>query len=328
MHPLGSVFCTSVLACVACALGFGAHGAHAQSYPEKPIRIVMGFPPGGAVDFIGRLVGQKLAESFSQPVVIENRPGAATSIAAERVAKAPADGYTLLLIPISTAVQAGARNNLPYDLKRDIAPVSQIASGPLLLVVHPSLPARSLNELLALARARPGKLEWATPGIASANHLAGELMLLQARIKMLHVPFKGSSEAVVAAASGQVGICFSSLAAAQPMLTSGRLRPIAFSTAARVAALPDVPTIAESGVPGFDYSTWYGLAAPTGTPKEIIARLNGEVGRFGNATDIRFAFDKQGLVPATGTPDQFAALIHRTIEQTIALGKTVGLRLD
>jgi tripartite-type tricarboxylate transporter receptor subunit TctC len=299
-----------------------------QSYPEKPVRIVLGFPPGGAVDFIGRLVGQKLSENMSQPVVIENRPGAATSIAAERVAKAPPDGYTLLLIPISTAVQAGARTNLPYDLKRDIAAVSQIASGPLLLLVHPSLPARSLNDLMALARARPGKLEWATPGIASANHLAGELMLLQTKIKMLHVPFKGSSEAVVATASGQVGICFSSLAAAQPMLNSGRLRPIAFSTATRVAALPDIPTIAESGVPGFEYSTWYGLATPAGTPKDIIGRLNTELGRIGKAADVRSAFDKQGLVPATGTPEQFAVLIDRTIQQTIALSKSVGLKLD
>jgi tripartite-type tricarboxylate transporter receptor subunit TctC len=195
------------------------------------------------------------------------------------------------------------------------------------LLVHPSLPARSLNELMALARARPGKLEWSTPGIASANHLAGELMMLQTKIKMLHVPFKGSSEAVVATASGQVGICFSSLAAALPMLNSGRLRPIAFSTAARVAALPDVPTIAESGVPRFEYSTWYGLAAPTGTTKDIVGRLNTEVGRIGKAADVRL-FDKQGLVPATGTPEQFAALIDRTIEQTIALSKTVGLKLD
>jgi tripartite-type tricarboxylate transporter receptor subunit TctC len=328
MRPRWFAFCKSALASVVLGTGLAASDALPQSYPEKPVRIVLGFPPGGAVDFIGRLVGQKLSENMSQPVVIENRPGAATSIAAERVAKAPPDGYTLLLIPISTAVQAGARTNLPYDLKRDIAAVSQIASGPLLLLVHPSLPARSLNDLMALARARPGKLEWATPGIASANHLAGELMLLQTKIKMLHVPFKGSSEAVVATASGQVGICFSSLAAAQPMLNSGRLRPIAFSTATRVAALPDIPTIAESGVPGFEYSTWYGLATPAGTPKDIIGRLNTELGRIGKAADVRSAFDKQGLVPATGTPEQFAVLIDRTIQQTIALSKSVGLKLD
>jgi tripartite-type tricarboxylate transporter receptor subunit TctC len=328
MRSFSFALCKSALASVVFGAALAADDVLAQSYPEKPIRMVMGFPPGGAVDFVGRLVGQKLSESLGQPVVIENRPGAATSIAAERVAKAPPDGYTLLLIPISTAVQAGARNNLPYNLKREISSVSQIASGPLLLLVHPSLPARSLNDLMALARARPGKLEWSTPGIASANHLAGELLMLQAKVKMLHVPFKGSSEAVVATASGQVGICFSSLAAALPMLNSGRLRPIAFSTAARVATLPDVPTIAESGVPGFEYSTWYGLAAPMGTTKDIVGRLNAEVGRIGKAADVRSAFDKQGLVPTTGTPEQFAALIDRTIEQTIALSKTVGLKLD
>ncbi len=328
MHSRRFAFWRAGLVAVVIGAGLAAPEASAQAYPEKPIRLVMGFPPGGAVDFVGRLFGQKISEGLGQPVVIENRPGAATSIAAERVAKAPPDGYTLLLIPISTAVQAGARSNLPYNLKRDISPVSQIASGPLLLLVHPSLPARSLKDLMALARARPGKLEWSSPGIASANHLAGELMLQQTKVSMLHVPFKGSSEAVVAAASGQVGICFSSLAAALPMLNSGRLRPIAFSTAARVAALPDVPTIAESGVPGFEYSTWYGLAAPSGTPKDIVGRLNTEVARSGKAADVRSALDKQGLVPATGTPDKFAALIDRTIEQTIALSRTVGLKLD
>ena len=317
-----------LLPLLAATLSCPAGSALAQAYPEKPVRIVIGFAPGGAVDFVARLVGQKLTESMGQAFVIENRPGAATSISAERVARAPADGYTLLLLPISTAVQSAVRKNLPYDLQRDVAPVSQISIGPLMLVTHPSLPVRNVKDLIALARAQPGKLEWSSPGIGSANHFAGELLNLQTKVKMLHVPFKGSSDAAVAAATGQVSICITSLAAAVPMLQSGRLRPLAFTTAARVAALPEVPTVAESGVPGFDYSTWYGLAAPAGTPKEIVSRLNSEVGRITKLPDVKTALDRQGMVAQPGTPEAFRDIIGRTIEQTAALIKLAGLMLE
>ena len=309
------------------ALGF-ACAAPAQSYPEKPIRIVIGFAPGGAVDFVARVIGQKLTESLGQAAVIENRPGAATSISAERVARAPADGYTLLLLPISTAVQSAVRANLPYDLKRDIAPISQMSIGPLILVAHPSLPIRTVKDLVALARSRPGSLEWSSPGVGSANHFAGELLALQTQSKMLHVPFKGSSEAVVAAATGQVSISFTSLAGAAPMLQSARLRPLAMSTATRIPAMPDVPTIAESGVPGYDYATWYGLAAPAGTPKDIVTRLNAEIARMAKLADVKTALDRQGMVIRTGTPDEFGALIARTIDETARLIKSAGLKLE
>jgi tripartite-type tricarboxylate transporter receptor subunit TctC len=188
----------AALALLILAASVSMQHANAQGYPEKPLRIVLGFPPGGAVDFVARLVGQKLTESLKQPTVIENRPGAATSISAERVARAPADGYTLLLLPISTAVQSAVRTNLPYDLKRDIAPIAQVSVGPLIIVAHPSLPAKNLKELVALARAQPGRLEWSSPGIGSANHIAGELLAVKTHCRWLHVPFKGGSEAVVA----------------------------------------------------------------------------------------------------------------------------------
>lgn len=318
-----------VLPALVAAAGISVHApVRAQSYPERPVRIVIGFAPGGAVDFVARLFGQKLSESLGQPFVIENRPGAATSISAERVAKAPADGYTLLLLPISTAVQSAVRTNLPYDLKRDIATISQVSAGPLILVSHPSLPIHGIKDLVALAHARPGKLEWSSPGIGSANHFAGEFFNLQTRSKMLHVPFKGSSEAIVAAATGQVGISYTSMAAALPMLQGARLRAIAVSTAKRVPAMADIPTIAESGVPGYDYATWYGVAAPAGIPKEIVARLNAEIVKSAQLADVVTALGRQGMIGQTGTPDQFAALVSRTIEQHAALIKQVGLKLE
>jgi tripartite-type tricarboxylate transporter receptor subunit TctC len=302
--------------------------ASGQTYPEKPIRLVIGFAPGGAVDFVARLFGQKLTETLGQPVVIENRPGAATAISAERVAKAPPDGYTLLLLPISTAVQSAVRTNLPYDLKRDIAGITQVSAGPLILVSHPSLPVKTVQNLVDFARTRPGKLEWSSPGIGSANHFAGELFNLQTKTRMLHVPFKGSSEAVVAAATGQVGISYSSVTGALPMLQASRLRAIAVSTSTRVPAIPDIPTIAESGVPGYHYATWYGFAAPQGTSKEIIGRLNATLVKIAQLPDVNTALVRQGMVAQTGSPEHFGALIASTIEQTATLIKAADLKLQ
>lgn len=300
----------------------------AQSYPEKPIRLVIGFAPGGAVDFVARLFGQKLTETLGQPVVIENRPGASTAISAERVAKAPPDGYTLLLLPISTAVQSAVRTNLPYDLKRDIAGISQVSAGPLILVSHPSLPVKSVKDLIDLARSRPNHLEWSSPGIGSANHFAGELFNLQTKTRMLHVPFKGSSEAVVAAATGQVGISYSSVTGALPMLQGSRLRGIAVSTSNRVPAIPDIPTIAESGVAGYHYATWYGFAAPAGTSKDIIGRLNTTLVKLAQLPEVTTALARQGMVPQTGSPEHFNTVVASTIEQTAQLIKQANLKLQ
>lgn len=318
----------TVTAAFAAAVSISPTIAFSQNYPEKPIRLVIGFAPGGAVDFVARLFGQKLTETLGQPVVIENRPGAATAISAERVAKAPPDGYTLLLLPISTAVQSAVRNNLPYDLKKDIAGISQVSAGPLILVSHPSLPVRNVRELIDLARSRPGNLEWSSPGIGSANHFAGELFNLQTRTRMLHVPFKGSSEAVVAAATGQVGISYSSVTGALPMLQGARLRGIAVSTATRVPAIPDIPTIAESGVAGYHYATWYGFAAPAGTSKEVIGRLNAALVKLAQLPDVTTALGRQGMVSQTGSPEHFNTVISSTIEQTAQLIKQANLKLQ
>ena len=313
---------------LAAALLSGAGLAAAQAYPVKPIRIVVGFVPGGAVDFTARLVGQKLSEALGQPVVIENRAGASTAIATERVATAPADGYTLLLIPTSTAVQTALRSNLPYDLKRDLAPVSLVSIGPFVLVVHPSLPAKTPKELIALAQRQPGALNYGSPGVGSANHLAGELFLLQTRVKIAHIPYKGSGEAVIAAASGQAPVGFPSLAGAMPLIESGRLRPLAVTGLRRATSLPRVPTLDETLLKGFDYVAWYGVAVPAATPKDIVARLNGAIGRLVQLPDVRESLNRQGFEAQASTPDEFAAVIHREIEQTVRLIQMTGLKAE
>jgi len=315
-----------ISACVAIAFVVGP--ANAQPYPVKPIRIVVGFVPGGAVDFTARLVGQKLSEALGQPVVIENRAGASTAIATERVATAPGDGYTLLLIPTSTAVQTALRSNLPYDLKRDLTPVSLVSIGPFVLVVHPSVPAKTPQELIALAQRQPGALNYGSPGMGSANHLAGELFLLQTKVKITHIPYKGSGEAVIAAASGQAPVGFPSLAGAIPMLDSGRLRALAVTSLRRATSLPKVPTLDETLLKGFDYVAWYGVAVPSSTPKDIVAKLNGALGKIVQLPDVKEAFNRQGFEAQAGTPDEFTAIINREIEQTIKLIQITGLKAE
>ena len=316
--------CAGIVACA----NFSVFDSPAQSYPVKPIHILVGFVPGGAVDIIARLVGQKLSENLGQPVVIENRPGASTAIATDRAAKSPADGYTLLLIAISTAIQSAVRTHLPYDLKRDLAPVSLVSIGPFVLVVHPSLPARNVKELIALARSHPGKLSVGSPGVGSAPHLAGELFKSRAKINVVHVPYKGSADSVVGAASGLVPVCFASLASALTLLDAGRLRPLAVTTAKRASLLPSTPTLDESGLPGYDYSAWYGVSAPAGAPKDIIMRLNVVLAKIVQMPDVKEALDKQGLEPQSSTPEQFAAVISHEIEQTVKLVQLSGLKVE
>jgi len=322
--PQRIIFATALGLCACLA----ATQPAAQLYPSKPIRIVVGFVPGGAVDFTARLVGQKLSEALGQPVVVENRAGASTAIATERVATAPGDGYTLLLIPTSTAVQTALRTNLPYDLKRDLTPVSLVSIGPFVLVVHPSVPVKTPKELIALAQRQPGMLNYGSPGMGSANHLAGELFLLQTKVKITHIPYKGSGEAVIAAASGQAPVGFPSLAGAIPMIDSGRLRPLAVTSLRRASSLPNVPTLDETLLKGFDYVAWYGVAVPSSTPKEIVARLNAALGRIVLLPDVKEAFNKQGFEAQAGTQEEFTAIINREIEQTVKLIQITGLKAE
>ena len=310
-------------------------GAHAQAvnFPNRPLRIVVGYTSGGAVDFTARLIGAKLTEAklteaLGQPVVVENRPGATTAIATERVGTAAPDGYTLLLIPTSTAIQSALRKNLPYDLKRDFAPVSQLASGAFALVVHPALPVKSFKELMAYAREQPGKLSAGSPGMGSANHLAGELINVRAKVSILHVPYKGAGEAVIAVASGQTQMSLPSMASVIPLIETGKVRALAVSSIKRVASLPTVPTLDESGLSGYDYTVWYGMSAPAAVPKAIVTRLNSVLTKSVYLPEVKNAFQRQGMEPQAGTSEQFAALIAREIEQTVKLLQTAGIKAE
>lgn len=300
----------------------------AQSYPVKPIRIVVGFTAGGGTDVTARLVSQKLFEQMGQPVVVENRPGAAGSIANERVAAAAADGYTLLMIANSAAVQVALRPKLPYDLERDFAPVSLLSVAPFLFVVNPSFPPRSVEELIALARSQPGKLNFGSDGVGTVLHLAGELFNLMAQTKIVHVPHKGGTEAATATAAGQIEMSFTGVSSSLPLIGAGKLRALAVTSAKRASFLPSVPTLSESGLPGYAISSWYGMLAPAGVPKNIIARLNAETAKAVNTPDMKEALNKQGFEPQTNAPEQFAAFIRAEIAQSGKLIKLIGLKVE
>jgi len=302
--------------------------AAAQAYPNKPLRIITGFVPGGSSDVIARLVAQKLTETLGQSVVVENRPGASTAIAAERVAASPPDGYTLLLVAASTTIQSALRKNLPYDLERGFAHVSLVAIGPFVLVVHPSLPARSVNELIALARSQPGKLNYGSPGVGSVNHLTGELFRLGAKVDIVHVPYKGSAESSVANAAGEIALSFPSIPAALPLLEARRLRALAVTSINRVPVLPAVPTLDEAALPGFNYAGALGLSVPAAVPREIVTQLNAAIVKVVNTAEMREAIGKQGFEAQASTPEQFAALIQNDLVKLSKLIEITGMKAD
>ena len=301
----------------------------AQHYPVKPIRIVVGYGAGGGADVTARMVGQKLSEHLGQPVVVENRLGASGSIATARVAASPADGYTLLMAVSGDTVLPALRAKLPYDLERDFAPVSLVTIGPYLLVVHPSVPARNARDLITLARSRPGKLNYGSAGVGGGVHLAGELFKLMAKVNIVHVPYKGgSAESVIAVAVGQIDISFPNITAALPLLEARKVRSLAVTSAKRASLMPSIPTLDESGLPGYDRSTWYGLLAPAGVPKVIIAQLHAVIDKVVNAPEMKESFNKQGAEPQTNTPEQFAALIRSELAQNASLVKLAGLKVE
>lgn len=316
-----------VVGIVACTNGFVSDSL-AQSYPVRPIRMLVGFTVGGVGDIAARLVAQKLSEPLGQSVVVENRGGASGAIATEKVATSTADGYTLLLMTAAETVIPALRTNLPYKLERDLAPVSLVAIGPFVLVVPQSVPARTVKDLIALARSKPGKLSYGSVGAGSTPHLAGELLKSMAGVQITHVPYKGGGESVIATASGQVDIGFHSATAALPLLESGKLRALGVTSAKRASFLPLIPTIAEAGLPGFDRSSWNGVLAPAGVPKNIIARLNAAIGKVVNTVEMKEAFKREGLEPQTSTPEQFAAFIQDELEKNARLIKLIGVKSE
>jgi tripartite-type tricarboxylate transporter receptor subunit TctC len=301
---------------------------YAQSYPAKPIRIMVGFAAGGAADVTARMLAPKLAELLGQQIVIENRGGSGGLLATDAVAKSPADGYTLLLMPAADTVQPALRRKLPYDLERDFAPVSRVVYGPWFVVVHPSVPVRSAKELVALARNHPGKLNYASSGVGSSAHMANELFNSLAKVNIVHVPYKGISDGVTAVASGEVDMIFASIPASLPLLTAGRVRALAVTTGQRTPLAPNMPTLNESGVAGYDRSGWYGVIAPANVPREIVTRLNAAIVKIVNTPDMKEAFMKQGLDPATSTPEAFGAFIRDEVAQNVRLVKAAGIKVE
>ena len=303
-------------------------GVVAQGYPVKPVRMIFGFTAGGGGDVSARLIAQKMSESLGQQVIVENRPGAGGAIADELVAKSPADGHTLLYAAGSFAILPVLRAKLPYHAERDFSPVSLAVITAFVLAVHPSVPVRDAKALIALTRTQPGKLTFSSPGVGSSAHLAGELFNMMAGARMLHVPYKGAPEAATAVAAGEIDLGFPSVTSALPLLTAGKLRPIAVSSAKRAALMPAVPTLDESGLSGYQRAGWNGVLAPAGVPKDIIARLNALIVKIVNTAEIQEALSKHGYEAQTNTPEQFAAFIRNELAQNAKLVKFAGLKPD
>ena len=262
-------------------------------------------------------------------MIVENRPGASGTIANERVARSPADGYTLLIIGGSSAILPALRAKMPYDLERDLAPVSLMAISPFVLAVHPSVPARKVKELIALAKSRQHELSYATVGLGSPPHLMTELLKSMAKVNILAVPYKGGGDAVVALASGQIDMYISSVPSLLPLLEAGKIRLLAVTSAKRLSTFPSLPTFDESGLPGYDYANWTGVVAPAGVPKDIIARLNAEIGKVINNAEMKKSLiNKLGMEPQTNTPEQFAAFMHDMLEKNAKLIKLIGLKVE
>lgn len=318
----------SVLTCVALAAAGPVGLAQAQGYPGKPIRIVVPFPPGGGTDIVARILTQKLSESFGANFVIDNRAGAGGSIGTEMVAKAPPDGYTLGIVSGSHAINPSLYSKLPFDAVRDFAPVTMLVSGPGLLVVHPSLPVKTVKELIALAKGKPGQLNYASAGNGTPPHLAGELFKSMAGVDMVHVPYKGNTPAFVDLISGQVSLSFPTIPSALPHVQAGRLRALAVTSRKRSAVMPQLPTIAESGLPGYDTSSWFGMLAPAGTPREIVRKLQQESAKVLQLRDVREKLLSQGLEPVGSTPEEFAATIESEIAKWAKVVKASGARVE
>ena len=301
----------------------------AQGYPAKPIRLVAPSTPGDAPDVIARMVADKLSIALGQQVVVENRPGAGGVVGSEIVAKALPDGYTLIMGNAgSHGINAAVYSKLPYDIQRDFAPVSQIALAPNIFVVNPDIPAKSIPEFVAYAKARPGQLAYASGGNGSSAHMSMELLKSMAGIELIHVPYKGSSPALTDVMAGQVAVMSVNMPPAVPLVTAGKLRALAVTTRTRSPLMPEVPTVAESGLPGYETVAWFGVLAPAGTPKEIVNRLSVEIAKIARSPEMRERLVSLGAEPVGGTPDEFAAVIARDIAKWTALAKSVGIKVD
>src|SRR3954471_20947251 len=309
-----------------CAFAQSAKPA-AGDYPLKTVRMVVGYPPGGPTDVIGRTVAQKLSSAYGQQVIVDNRPGASGMIGAELVVKAPPDGYTLLTVPITFAVTPSVYPKMPYDAEKDLAPVALVAAAPFILVVHPTLPVKTVKDLIALAKSRPGQINYASASTGGMPHLAGELFNLMAGVKLTHIPYKGAAPATIDLLAGQVSLMFNNILSAMPHVKSGKLRAIAVTSAKRSSAIPELPTIAET-VAGYEASGWYGAFAPAATPKDVIAKLNAEINRQMKQPDVAQRFAGDGVEAVSMSPAEFRTYLHGEIVKWGKVVKISGATVD
>ncbi len=309
---------------IACGL-WGSIG-QAQNYPSAPMRMVVPYAAGGGADTTARVLSRKMAEDLGQPIVVENRVGASGVIAATHVVKAAADGHTLLMMTAGEAVQPVLRRNLPYDLLTDLVPVSLVGISPFVLVVHPSVPAKTVDELIALARANPGKLNFGSSGIGTSPHLAGELFAMMSKTKLTHIPYKGGSQAATATVSGEIEISFPATTSAIPQVQAGKIRALAVTTSRRTRFMPALPTLDESGLRGFERSSWYALMAPAGISNNIVSRLNAAILKALNAPEVARVFEAQGIESVGNTPEQLSAFIRAEMKQNAAIVEAAGIK--
>jgi tripartite-type tricarboxylate transporter receptor subunit TctC len=323
------VYVTRAAALLCLALpAWAVSAADAQSYPVKPIRLIVGYSPGGGTDVLSRVLAKYLGEAFKQTVIVDNRAGAGGILATELVAKAPPDGYTLLTTPSTHSINPGLYAKLPYDPIKDFTAIGLIATSPNTLVVHPSMPARSVRELIALARQRPGELSFASAGVGSTTHLAGEYFRSMAKIKTVHVPYKGSGQAELDLATGQVQYMIDSTPAALPNIKAGRTRAIATTGAKRFSMLPDLPTVAESGLPQYESVSWWGILAPAGVPPALVERLNLEMNRVMNLPEVKKLVLAQGAESLTGTPQAFLDYIKQETALYTHIIRDAGIKVE
>lgn len=302
--------------------------AQAQLYPAKAVKIVVPYSPGGTNDTVARLLAQRLGERMGQPFIVENKPGASGNLGAEAVARSPADGYTLLLVTMGHTIHPSLYKNLRYDISKDLQPVTALTSGPALLMVNPGLGVNTLKDLIAQAKAKPGVFNFSSAGNGSSTHLGTEYLSTEAGIRMTHIPFNGSAPAMMDVISGNSQVVMDMMFSATPQVRGGKLKAIAQTGAKRSPAMPEVPTVAESGLPGFELSVWNGLMAPAGTPKEVIARLNTEIRQVIEAQDFKDRLIAQGYEPIASSPDQFGQRITSDIERWSKVVKASGAKAD
>jgi len=311
-----------------CLASAGAHAQSAATFPAKPIRVIVPYPAGGGTDTVGRPLAQRLTENTRQQVIIDNRGGAGGNIGMELVAKAPPDGYTLVLaLTAQLAVNPALYKNIPYDPLRDFEPITLLATGPYVLLVHPSLPVRNVKELISLARARPGQIIYGSAGNGSGAHLANELLNKMAGVKMVHVPYKGGGPALVDLLAGNIQVLFSTYLTSKPLIDSGRIRALGVSTAKRMSGV-EIPTVAEAAVSGFDAGVWYALLAPAGTPRDLIAKLNTEIIRASNHPEMKALYTRAGIEPVNSTPEELASFMKSEIAKWARVVREAKVEVD